>query len=360
LKKLDIYIIKKFLGTFFFAIALIISIAIVFDLSEKMDNFIDRGAPFKEIIFNYYLNFIPYFANMFSYLFVFIAVIFFTSRMAAKSEFIAMFSSGISRSRLLVPYFISAFIIAAFSFVLGNYVIPNSNKIRLDFEDTYIRRTGTTVGASGLHRQVYPGVYFYLYNYTMSNNIGVKPTLEKFEGEELKSKLSADMMEWDTVTQKWKLQGYVIRNIEGDREELITGTSIDTFFNVVPSDFTKRVRIVESMTKKELNDYIKEQRLSGTSEIISSEIEKYNRIAPPFSTFILTIIGISLSLKKVRSGGLGLNIGIGLLLSFTYILFMKFSSVFALNGIFSPQLSVWVPNIFYAIIAAIVFFTTKN
>jgi lipopolysaccharide export system permease protein len=360
LKKLDIYIIKKFLGTFFFAIALIISVAIVFDLSEKMDNFLDRGAPLRAIVFDYYFNFIPYFANMFSYLFVFIAVIFFTSRMASKSEFIAMFSSGISLNRLLIPYFISAFIIAVFSFVLGNYVIPNSNKKRLDFEDTYVRRTGTTVGSSGLHRQVYPGIYFYVYNYTSHNNIGVRPTLEKFEGEELKSKLSAEIMIWDSVVQKWKFQNYLIRNIDGDKEEIIMGSSIDTSFNVLPSDFTKRVRIVESMTRQELNAYIAEQRLSGTSEVIASEIEKYNRIAAPFSTFILTVIGFSLSIKKVRSGGLGLNIGIGLLLSFTYILFMKFSSVFALNGVFSAEFSVWVPNIIYGIIATVVFFTTPD
>ncbi|MDL2262564.1 LptF/LptG family permease [Bacteroidales bacterium OttesenSCG-928-I21] len=360
MKKLDIYIIRKFLGTFFFAITLIVCVAIVFDLSEKMDNFIDRHATIKAVVFDYYLNFIPYFINMFSYLFVFIAVIFFTSRMASKSEFIAMFSSGISLNRLLVPYFISAFIIALLSFILSNYIIPDSNKVRLEFEDTYIRNKSTTIGTSGLHRQVYPGIYFYVYNYTTYDKIGIRPSIEKFEDGELKSKLTAETMTWDSTSSKWTFENYNMRNINGDNEELISGASIDTFFNVLPSDFTKKTRIIESMNQKELNNYIKEQRLSGTSEIIASEIEKQNRISSPFSTFILTIIGFSLSVKKVRSGGLGINIGLGILLSFAYILFMKFSSVFALSGLLVPSLAAWVPNILFAIIAIGLYLVTSK
>lgn len=360
MKKLDLYIIKKFLGTFFFALALIICVAIIFDLSEKMDNFLDRGAPFKAIIFEYYLNFIPYFANMFSYLFVFIAVIFFTSRMAAKSEFIAMFSSGISLNRIMVPYFIAASIITIFSFVLSNYVIPSANKERLEFEKKYLRRHNSYNGAFNVHSQVYPGIYFFIENYNRSENIGMRMTLEKFEGVELKSKLYADVMTWDSTKNKWTLREYYIRNIDGNKEEIIRGAVIDTSFNMKPENFSQETKKVETMKGKELDEYIEEQRLSGSSEIIASELERNTRKAAPFSTFILTIIGFSLSIKKVRSGGLGLNIGIGLLLSFTYILFMKFSSVFALSGIFNVTLSVWMPNIIYALIAIGVYFTTPK
>ena len=352
LKRIDYYIIKKFLGTFFFALALIICIAIIFDLSEKMDDFLDKGAPLNSIIFDYYMNFIPYFANLFSALFVFIAVIFFTSRMSAKSEFIAMFSSGISFRRLLIPYFIAASIITIFSFVLGYYVIPDANKKRLEFQNMYIKSASAAAmyGEYNIHRQIEPGVYFYVESYNKNRNIGLKMTLEKFDGMELLSKLSSDMMIWDSITNKWILQNYFIRNFEGKEERLISGIRLDTAIRLNPEDFGRRSNIVEAMNRKELNHYIKEQKLMGTSDVINSEIEKYMRTSAPFATFILTIIGVALSVRKVR-GGIGLNIGIGLLLSFSYILFIRFSTVFALSGMFSAALSVWIPNIIFAFIA---------
>jgi lipopolysaccharide export system permease protein len=334
---------------------LIVSIAIVFDLSEKMDEFIDKGAPLKAIIFNYYLNFIPYFANMFSSLFVFISVIFFTTRMASKSEFIAMFSSGISLNRLLYPYFIAATIITAFSFILGNYVIPDSNRARLEFQANFLRnRSSNIIREYNMHRQLSPGVYFYVEYFDGTHNEGRRMTLEKFDGVELVSKLTAELMIWDTVTEKWNLKNCYIRNFYEDDEEIIVGKSIDTAINITPDEFVIRLNDVEAKNRKELNEYIEEQRLSGTSAVISSEIEKHSRIASPFATFILTIIGFSLSVRKVK-GALGVNIILGLLLSFSYILFMKFSRVFALAGIFNVAFSMWIPNILYSIIAIIIY-----
>ncbi len=359
MKKLDIYIIKKFLGTFFLALTLIILIAIIFDVSEKMDDFLDKGAPLSAILFEYYLNFIPYFANLFSSLFVFISVIFFTSRMAAKTEFIAMFSSGISMKRLLLPYFVAALIITAFSFVLGNYVIPDANKKRLQFQAIYLKNTEGKFGEYNIHRQIHPGVYFYVESYNRNRDLGLKMTLEKFDGMELKSKLSAEMMIWDSINQKWILQNYYIRNFEDGREELISGLRLDTAFRIKPQDFSTKSNVIEAMNREELNNLIAEQKLSGTSAVVSSEIEKHNRIATPFATFILTMIGFALSVRKVR-GGLGINIGIGILLSFSYILFMRFATVFALSGVFSPMLSAWIPNILYAFIAAGIYFTAPK
>ena len=355
MKILDLYIIKKFLGTFFFALGLLIAVTIVFDLSEKIDNFIDKGAPIKGIILDYYMNFIPFFANMFCYLIVFIAVIFFTSRMAAKTEFIAMFSSGISTKRLLLPYFISAIIISAFSFYLGNYVIPPANQKKIDFETKFIRRSNPTITSYNMHRQVFPNIYFFIEYYNKRDGEGVNITLEKFENSILLSKLSAESMKWDTVKNKWTLYSFTQRDFLGDTEKLIVGESIDTVFNLSPEDFIKSAKIIETMDLPELNKYIEDQKLMGTPDVINSLVEKHNRIASPFATFILTIIGFSLSIKKVRSGGLGLNIGIGLSLSFTYIFFMKFSSVLALNGGFNPILSSWLPNIIYAVIAIGIF-----
>jgi lipopolysaccharide export system permease protein len=357
LKILDLYIIKKFLGTFFFALGLLIVVTIVFDLSEKMDNFIDKGATVKGVIFDYYMNFIPFFANMFTHLIVFIAVIFFTSRMAAKTEFVAIFSSGISSKRLLFPYFIAAALITAFSFILGNYVIPPANEKKLEFEQRYVRRSIPTVTAYNMHCQVLPGLYFYIDYFNKVDGEGVNITLEKFDGVKLISKLSAQKMKWDSTRNLWTLSNYKIRNFSEDDEELIMGVSLDTVFNLFPKDLTSNAKIVETMNASELNKYIEEQKLSGSPEVVASLIEKHSRIASPFATFILTIIGFSLSIKKVRSGGLGLNIGIGLFLSFTYILFMKFSSVFALNAGVSVVFSMWLPNIIYFIIAAGLFFT---
>lgn len=359
MKKLDIYIIKKFLGTYFLALTLIILIAIIFDVSEKMDDFLDKGAPLSAILFDYYLNFIPYFANLFSSLFVFISVIFFTSRMAAKTEFVAMFSSGISMTRLLLPYFVAALIITAFSFILGNYVIPDANKNRLHFQSVYLKNQEGKYGEYNIHRQIHPGVYFYVESYNRMRNLGLKMTLERFDGMELKSKLSAEMMIWDSINQKWILQNYYIRNYEDGQENLISGLRLDTAFRIKPKDFSTKTDAIEALNQTELNELIAEQRLSGTSAVVTSEIEKHNRIASPFSTFILTLIGFALSVRKVR-GGLGINIGIGILLSFSYILFMRFATVFALSGVVSPMLSAWIPNLLYAFIAAGIYFTAPR
>lgn len=359
MKKLDFYIIKKFLGTFFFALALIILIAIIFDISEKMDDFLDKGAPLNAIIFDYYFNFIPYFANLFSALFVFISVIFFTSRMAAKTEFVAMLASGISLRRILLPYLIAAFVITAFSFSLGNYVIPNANKNRIEFQNLYFKKSELNYNSGFSHRQIYPGVYFYVENYNRNKNMGLNMSLEKFDGIRLKSKLTAEMMFWDSVEQQWILHNYFIRNYIENREEIMSGLRIDTAFRVFPEDFLRRNNVVEEMTPRELNDFIAEQKLSGTSAVINSQIEKHNRIASPFSTFILTLIGFGLSVRKIR-GGLGLNIGIGILLSFSYILFMRFATVFAISGYFNAAFSAWIPNILYFIIAVAIYITAPR
>lgn len=352
LKRIDIYIIKKFLGTFFFALALIICIAVIFDLSEKMDDFIERSAPLEAIIFDYYMNFIPYFANLFSALFVFIAVIFFTSRMAAKTEFIAIFSSGISLNRIMVPYLVAATIITMFSFILSVYVIPSANKTRIDFQNAYIRSSSVRAlyGEYNIHRQIEPGVYFYVESYNKNRDLGLRVTLENFEDMKLKSKLSAEMMVWDSVNNKWIMQNYHLRTFDGDKENIVYGVRLDTSIRITPEDFERKSNIVEAMNRRELNEFIEEQKLMGTSDVVNSKIEKYMRSSAPFATYILTVLGFALSVRKVK-GGIGLNIGIGLLLSFSYILFMRFSTVFALSGMFSPLLSVWVPNIIFAVIA---------
>ncbi|MBS2098960.1 LptF/LptG family permease [Carboxylicivirga linearis] len=350
MKKLDLYILKKFLGTFFFAILLIISISVVFDVTEKVDNFIDKDAPLNAIIFDYYKNFIPYFANLFTPLFVFIAVIFFTSKMAYQTEIIAILSSGVSFRRMMFPYFMGAAIIAIFSFLLGGYVIPPANRTRLKFEATYVKDK-REVGLSDIHMQIEPGLFVFLGKYYSYQEKGDYFNLEKYDEKQLISKLSARTVKFDTASGKWHLSNYMIREFTNDIEQVIEkGRELDTLIpNMKPADFKEERKYFEMMTNPELNRYINEQTARGVGNLEEFYIEKYKRIASPFSAFILTLIGVSLASRKVR-GGMGLHIGVGIALSFSYILFMTISTTFAINGSMNPLLAVWVPNILFAII----------
>lgn len=358
LRKLDLYIIKKFLGTFFFSIALIISICVVFDISEHLDDFIQKEAPLVEIVVDYYSNFIPYFINLFSPLFVFIAVIFFTSRMAYNTEIIAILSNGVSFKRLLLPYFISAMVLTVFSYCLGNFIIPKANKVRYEFQKRYIWNAAHTDDRN-IHKQVAPGIYIYLSNYNASTATGFQFSMEKFEGGKLVSKLMAEYVVWDSLKSKWQVNNYYIRDIYDDREEIRRGAKTDTTFKILPEEFTRRNEEVEALDYWELNDYIKEQQMRGASKVVIYLVEKYKRLAFPFSTFILTIIGVSVASRKVR-GGIGLHIGIGLAISFSYILFMQISSTFAINGNMNPILAVWIPNILFAILAFVFYKKTPK
>ena len=323
-KILDLYIIKKFLGTFLFAIGLIVCIAVVFDISEKVDDFIERHAPLKAIAFDYYLNFIPYFANLFSPLFVFISVIFFTSKMAGQTEIIAILNSGISFNRFLRPYIISATVIAIASFYLNNWVIPHANLVRLQFENIYIKNPYVYRGRN-IHRQIKPGEFVYFESYDNKANTGFMFSLEKFEEGKLVTKLMADRITWDSLTQKWSIENYTIRHINGMTEELKKGIRLDTALSIHPSEFNRRMNFIEAMDFSELNTYIKEEKQRGSEVIPFYEVEKYRRTSYPFATFILTLIGVAISSKKVR-GGVGLQLGAGILLSFTYIMFMQVST----------------------------------
>jgi len=345
LTKLDRYIIKKFLGTFVFAIVLIIAIAVIFDFTEQIDDFIEKDASLKEIIFDYYLNFIPYFANLFSYLFTFIAVIFFTSKMANHTEIIAILSSGVSFARLTRPYFISAGLIAVLSFILGMWIIPHANKERLEFSEKYLKRPYRNY-EKNIHRQIEPGCFVYMESYNVNSNIAYKFSLERFENGELKSKLFSDYAKFNNEKQTWEITNYYIREIDSLHETITSGLHMDTVLQIHPSDFNYRNTIVESMTGGELNDFIKNQKMHGVTQIETYLLEKYRRISDPFSVFILTLIGLSVASRKVK-GGSGMHIGLGIALSFTYILFMRISSQFSVKGNLDPLIAIWIPNLIY-------------
>lgn len=356
MKKIDLYILKKFLGTFFFAILLIISISVVFDLTEKIDDFLDSNAPIKAIVFDYYLNFIPYFANLFTPLFVFIAVIFFTSKMAYQTEIIAILSSGVSFRRMMFPYFMGAAIIGTFSFLLGGYIIPPSNRTRLIFENTYVKNRKET-GLSNIHMQIEPGTFVYMGKYYSFRESGDYFNLEKYDNKQILYKLSARSARYDTATGKWNLKNYIAREFKNGVEQIITkGAKMDTLIpNMKPADFKEERKYFEMMTNGELDTYIAEQKARGVGNLEEFFIEKYKRVASPFSAFILTLIGVSLASRKIR-GGMGLHIGVGIALSFGYILFMTVSTTFAINGNMNPILAVWLPNIVFAIIGIVLYY----
>jgi lipopolysaccharide export system permease protein len=351
MKKIDWYIIKKFLSTFFFTISLILLIVIIFDVSEKIDDFLRNDVALKDIIFKYYLNFIPYFTNLFSPLFIFISVIYFTSKMANNSEIIAILNSGMSFSRLLRPFVISAVILSMMSFVLGNFIIPHTNKGKIDFENKYIRKKQQKQFKK-IHMQIKKNQYIYLESYNKSKDIGYKFTLENFKDNTLKSKLSANYIQFDTINNKWKIKDYFIRIYNDKNEDIIKGKELDTLINLKPTDFSKNTSLVETMGMKELNQFIKKEEIKGTAQITFHKIEKHKRIANPFSSIILTIIAVAIGARKIR-GGSGIPLSIGVIISFSYILFMQVSTTFATNGNLLPAIAVWIPNIIFSLIAII-------
>lgn len=354
---LDRYILKKFLGTFFLSTALILAVAAMFDVTEKLDAFLN--APLKETIFDYFLSFLPYFGNLFAPLFVFISVIFFTSKLAGNSEIIAILSSGVSFGRLLKPYMIGAAIIAAFTFVLSNYLIPPTNIKRIAYTYKYVKNQKMESNIN-VQLQVSPGVVAYIGRFEDRNKTGYRFSLDKFKGQELVSRTTAQAARYDTTRMyHWILSDYITRDFDGMKEKISRGTKLDTIIPFEPRDFMISVDDQETLTTPQLTEYIEKQKLRGVANIKAFEIEKEKRIAATAAAFILTLIGMSLSSRKVK-GGMGLNIGIGLGLSFSYILFSTIASSFAISGLTTPFIAMEIPNVVFLIIAIYLYYRASK
>lgn len=355
----DIYIVKKFLGTFVYAIGLLILIVIIFDLSEKVDDFIDSKAPLLAILGDYYLNFIPYFINLFSPLFTFIAVVFFTSKMAGRSEIIAMLSSGISFGRLLRPYLFSALLLALVSFYLANFVIPITNRTLLQFEYTYLKSPPTNRDKD-IHMQIEPGKFIYVESFNSRMNIGHRFSLEEKDKQgTFHLKMGADLIRWDSLSEQWTLDNYFIRRWNGLEETYIRGAKLDTTLALHPNDFITDRKDMMLMNFSELRQFIDKQTLIGDERVGEYQVEKHKRIAFPFATLVLTLIGMAISSRKVK-GGIGMHLGLGLALSFAFILFMQISTTFAVYGGLQPWLAVWLPNLVFGLIGAYLLWTAPK
>lgn len=349
---LDWYIIKKFIGTYIYAILLIISIAIVFDFNENLSKFTQYHAPWRAIIFDYYANFVPYYSNLFSPLFVFIAVIFFTSKLAGNSEIISMMAAGVSIRRLMRPYMISCVLIAGLTFYLNSFVIPHGTVIRQNFETLY-RNSKKNTSAENVQLQVAKNTIAYIQHYDDQYKRGYGFSLVKFKDKKIVSHMTAMEIQYDTVADTkyhWKVSNWKIRTLRGLKEHIQSGALKDTVLLMEPTDLVYSKGQQETFTSPELLDYISKQTSRGSGNVVQYEVEFHKRIAMSFSSFILTIIGLSLSSRK-RKGGMGLYLGIGLGLSFSYIMLQTVSATFAIQADTPPILAAWIPNIIFAVIA---------
>ncbi len=344
LKVLDIFILKKFLGTYFMATILILAVISMFDITEKLDAFLT--APLKETLFDYFSSFLPYFANMLSPLFVFISVIFFTTKLAGNSEIIAILSSGVSFNRLLRPYMIGAAVIAAMTFLLSNYIIPPGNVKRIAYTNKYVRNKSVQTGVD-IQLMARPGEVVYIGRFENSNKTGYRFSFDKFNGKELVSRMTAQTATYDTTRNyHWTVRDYMIRDFDGMKETIRSGSVKDTVIPIEPRDFLISANDWETLTTPQLTEYVDKQKMRGVANIKAFEIEREKRYASTAAAFILTLIGMSLSSKKSK-GGMGLNIGIGLALSFSYILFSTVTSSFAVSGLTSPFIAMQIPNVIY-------------
>lgn len=345
---LDRYLIRRYLGTFIFSIVALIGIIVVFDMSEKLEGMLARRAPIQAIIFDYILNFIPYFVNRFGSLFAFISVVFFTSNMASHTEFVAMFAGGISLRRILKPYLFASTLLMALTFYLSNFVIPPSNKVRYAFEELYVRKPLVSK-RTNIHIQSEPGLFMYCESYSVAGMTANRFSLEKIVDNKLVSKLESDYAVFDSVQDRWKVYNYTIRTLHEDGETLTRGAQLDTALKVKASDMMIRPQYLQTMNWSEINALIHSLKFRGLPSV-DAEIEKYTRTAMPFSMIILTVIGLSLSCRKMR-GGTGLHLGLGIGLAALYILLQQFGKVFVLGGLLPPVLAVWAPNFIFLVIA---------
>ncbi len=355
LKILDKYLVRNFIGTYVFVSLMITLIICMIDYTENLDDFIKRKAPGRAIVFDYYLNLIPYWINYLSPLMVFIATVFFTSRIAARTEIIAMLSTGISFGRIILPYLAGAFILSLFTFYLVGWVLPKANKTKNEFAIKYLKDE-FYFGGRNVHITIAPDVYAYMESYNNISHTGNKFTLETLKDNELIEKLSADKITWDPEKEKWKVKEYRIRKI-GEMGETITyGSELDTTLNLQPKDFENTYKLFETFTLPELNEYIDLLVSRGSDGLEVYLIEKYTRFTQPFAIMILTAIGVIVSARKSRRG-IGLQIALGFILAFIYILFYLLSKGVAEAGTINTLFAVWLPNIIFSCVGVLLYKT---
>ncbi|ALL08913.1 permease [Pedobacter sp. PACM 27299] len=350
MKIIDWYIISKYLGTFIYTLTLFVIIIVIFDLSEKLDDFLGNNLTFWQVVSLYYAGSIPFYVNMLSPLINFIAVIFFTAKMADQTEIVPILSGGVSFNRFLLPYFISAFIIFAVNLGSNLYILPYTNQIKNNFENNFIKKNDPS-SKTDIHMKLDAKTYIYMKSFDNKTKIGSQFTLDNFKGDILTKKIVADEIKWDSLKRSWKLTNYTVRNIDGLKETMVNGSTVpkDTVLDMRPDDFSAYDNIYENLSNKDLSEKIKKEEIRGSGIMNDLLFERYKRYLQPLSAFVLTLIGVALSSRKVR-GGVGLPLGIGIILSFGYIVLNQFAKMFSLKGGISPLFAVLLPTIFFGLL----------
>lgn len=350
LKIIDRYIIGKYLGTFIYTLTVFIVIIVIFDLSEKLDDFLGNNLTFWQVITLYYAGSIPFYVNMLSPLINFIAVIFFTAKMADQTEIVPILSGGVSFNRFLLPYFVSAFIIFAANLGSNLYILPYTNQLKNSFENTYVKKNDPS-SKTNIHMKLDENTYIYMESFDNKSKSGYRFSLDNFKGDVLVKKMIADQIKWDSLKRRWQVTNYSIREINGLKETMINGMAKtkDTVLDMRPDDFSAYENVYENLSNTELSDKIKKEKVRGTGIWNDLLFEQYKRWLQPLSAFVLTLIGVALSSRKVR-GGVGLPLGIGIFLSFAYIVVNQFAKMFSIKGGIPPLLAVLLPTIFFGLL----------
>ncbi|MCX6352246.1 MAG: LptF/LptG family permease [Bacteroidetes bacterium] len=348
-KIIDKYIAKKFLSTLGFILVLAVFLIIIFDLTEKLDDLLAPAVTFKEIVFDYYLNYIPIIINLISPLVIFITVIFFTARMANDTEVVAILSSGVSYWRFILPFFGVALLLAFGDFIIKNHIIPKAYETENIFEMKYIEK-GYNFQGRNIHKQLDDNTYFYTQSFDYQSGIAYRFSIEKFKKKALVYKLQCNEAQYDTTKKIWKLRNYTARNFNGLKEEIKKGDSMTMKLPIGKKDFAQKLRTVTSMTTPELSAFIEAESFKGDSQVNFYKIEKSKRLALPFAIIILVMMAVSIASRKIR-GGVGMHIMIGILIAVSYELSMRFSTTFSTNADMPPNLAVWLPNIVFGMVA---------
>lgn len=354
---LDTYILKKFLGSFFYSIALLMTIIVVFDVSENIQRFLDNEVPLSKVIFSYYLNFIPYFINLFIPLFTFISVIWFTSKLSQKNEIIAILGSGVNFYRLMLPYITGAVIIAVLAFAMSNFLIPHTNARLNAFKNEFFYKK--SISNSNIHIKNSSNTYIFVERWEYETKTGQNFSYEKLGNQILAYKIKARTIRYDEENEKWILEDYIKRRVSDNGEIVERGRSMDTVFNITPQDLNKDVSVVETMTYNTLRNYIKEEKEKGSGFVKYYQIEQHKRMSNPLGTIIMTLLGLSVASRKTHRG-IGVHLFIGMGMAFSFIFFQQVSDVFSVSGNLPPALGAWIPNLIFLVICIVMLrFTQK-
>lgn len=355
LKIVDRYILKRYLATFSVMLLLFVPIGIVIDVSEKVNKMIENNVPMDKILL-YYVDFTIYFANLLFPIFLFLSVIWFTSKLANNTEIIAILSSGISFFRFLKPYFIGATIVSIFALIMGFFLVPKASKGFNDFRYEYLKGNNKTRETSDIFRQISPNEYIYVSNYNYLSKTGFNFVYEKFEGTKLVERINSNRIKYNEETKAYTLYNYTSRKI-GELNDILKSSDKEIKkYNFEPDDLTPVIYVAETMTVGQLNDFINKERAKGSSNINMYLVVFYKKFSLPVSAFILTIIAVSVSSMK-RRGGMGVNLAIGICIAFIFIFFDKVFGTMAEKSSISPLIAVWLPNIVFGILA---FYLLRN